>query len=154
MLQKPTTSQEESVSLQKSSLTDSSTQSTCYQLAIERWKAGSFRVTVWERESSWAQMDVLFKTFKKKKRKHGHKANGTAGIKQHRSNCSSSFVMHSFLLFTCVYGAIFMVIYSARPALLCESSVCTAAAWKALAEGPGRGSAHCNVIEQPIKRQK
>lgn len=86
LLQKPTTSQEESVSLQKSSLTDSSTQRTCYQFAIERWKAGSFRVIVWERESSWAQMDVLFKTFKKKKRKHGHKANGTAGIKQHRSN--------------------------------------------------------------------
>lgn len=77
------------------------------------------------RESSWAQTDVLFKTFKKKKRKCGHKANGAAGIKQHRSYHSSSFVTHCFLLFTCV-------IYSGRPALLCKSSVFTTAAWKAL----------------------
>lgn len=35
-----------------------------------------------------------------------------------------------FSLFLCVYGAIFMQIYSGTPALLCESLVFTAAGWK------------------------
>lgn len=104
-LQNPTTSQESSVSLQKTSLTDSSTQTKSYQLAIERmkaiccnWAARWFTVTA-AVESSWAQMDVSFKTSK-------NRGNVATKLMMQQLLNSTEAPVRCSLPFICVYGAI------------------------------------------------